>query len=154
VARITHLRSEAHWPKMACYQAAMRRFGEENGVDVCMMRWLGRSRPRGQHASVVIKMAAKEDMEKLLFLDNVSFGGGDVIVSPFEERRTLMQCFKCRRFGHRPRDCVRPETFDACGQDDHLECETINLCCVNCQRLHRASHPYCPKYKKDTVKEH
>lgn len=81
-------------------KSAMERFGVENGLEVCTMRWLGRPRPSGQHASVVIKAATKEDAEKLLRLESVSFGGGAIVVSPFEERRTPVACFKCRRFGH------------------------------------------------------
>jgi hypothetical protein len=69
-------------------KSAMERFGQENGVEVCAMRWLGRPRPRGQHASIVVKVATKEDAEKLLNSDSVTFGGGGTMVSPFEERRT------------------------------------------------------------------
>jgi hypothetical protein len=87
-------------------KSAMERFGIENGVEVCIMRWLGQPRPRGQHASVIVKVATKEDAEKLLTSDNVSFGGGAIIISPFEERRTPVACYKCRRFGHRARDCT------------------------------------------------
>lgn len=54
-------------------RSAMERFGTENGVEVCTMRWLGRPRPSGQHASVVIKVATKEDAEKLLKSDSVTF---------------------------------------------------------------------------------
>src|SRR5947208_13841494 len=89
---------------------AMERFGEENRVEVCTMRWLGRPRPSGQHASVVIKVATKEDAEKLLRLDSVTLGRGGIMVSPFEERRTPVACFRCRRFGHRARDCTWLET--------------------------------------------
>ena len=130
-------------------KSAMERFGVENGVEVCTMRWLGRPRPSGQHASVVVKVATKEDAEKLLSSDGVTFGGGGIIVSPFQERRTPVACFKCRRFGHRARECMRPETCDMCGQEGHLQCETVNLCCVNCQRPHRASHRECPEYRKE-----
>ncbi|KAK7178329.1 zinc knuckle [Paraphaeosphaeria sporulosa] len=97
-------------------RSAMERFGTENGVEVCTMRWLGRPRPSGQHASVVIKVATKEEAEKLLKSASVTFGGGGIMVSPFEERRTPVQCFNCRRLGHRARDCIRPETCDMCGQ--------------------------------------
>jgi len=69
-------------------KSAMERFGVENGVEVCTMRWLGRPRPSGQHALVVVKVVTKEDAEKLLGLDSVTFGGGAVIISSFEERRT------------------------------------------------------------------
>jgi hypothetical protein len=130
-------------------RSAMDRFGTENGVEVCTMRWLGRLRPSGQHASVVIKVGTKEEAERLLKSDSVTFGGGGVIVSPFEERRTPVACFKCRRFGHRARDCMRPETCDMCGQEGHLSCETSNLRCVNCQGPHRASHRECPEYKRE-----
>jgi hypothetical protein len=133
-------------------RSAMERFGTENEVEVCTMRWLGRPKPSGQHASVVIKVATKEHVEKLLRSDNVTFGGGGIIVSPFEERRTPVACFKCRRFGHRARDCLRPETCDMCGQEGHLQCETVNLCCVNCQGPHRASHRECPEYRKEKVR--
>jgi hypothetical protein len=130
-------------------KSAMERFGTENGVEVCTMRWLGRPRPSGQHASVVVKVATKEEAEKLLKSDGVTFGGGGTMVSPFEERRTPVACFKCRRFGHRARDCTRPETCDMCGQEGHLQCETTNLRCVNCQREHRASDRRCPAFWKE-----
>jgi hypothetical protein len=113
-------------------RSAIERFGTENRVEVCTMRWLERLRPNGQHASVVIKVATKEDAEKLLRSDSVTLGGEGIIVSLFEERRTPVAYFKCRRFGHRARDCLRPETCDMCSQEGHLQCETINLQCVNC----------------------
>ncbi|KAF2186089.1 hypothetical protein K469DRAFT_574672 [Zopfia rhizophila CBS 207.26] len=53
-------------------KSAMERFGTENGVEVCMMRWLGRPRPNGQHASVVVNVATKEDAEKLLKSESVT----------------------------------------------------------------------------------
>jgi len=133
-------------------RSAMERFGTENGVEVCTMRWLGRPRPSGQHASVVIKVATKEEAEKLLTSDSVTFGGGGIMVSPFEERRTPVACYKCRRFGHRARECMRPETCDMCGQEGHLRCEAVNLRCVNCQGPHRASHRECPEYRKEAAR--
>jgi hypothetical protein len=130
-------------------RSAIERFGTENRVKVCTMRWLGRPRPSGQHASVVVKVATKEDTEKLLRSDSVTLGGGGIIVSPFEERRTPVACFKCRKFEHCARDCLRPETCDMCGQEGHLHCETINLCCANCYGPHRASHRECLEYIKE-----
>ena len=129
-------------------KSAMERFGMENGVEVCTMRWLGRPRPSGQHASAVIKVASKEEAEKLLRSDSVTFGGGGLMISPFEERRTPVQCFNCRRIGHRARDCRRPVTCDVCAQEGHAQCETVNLRCVNCQGPHRASSRQCPEYEK------
>jgi hypothetical protein len=129
-------------------KSAMERFGMENGVEVCTMRWLGRPRPSGQHASAVIKVATKEEAEKLLRSDSVTFGGGGLMISPFEERRTPVLCFNCRRIGHRARDCRRPVTCDVCAQEGHGQCETVNLRCVNCQGPHRSSNHKCPEYEK------
>ncbi|KAK7177448.1 hypothetical protein PSPO01_16504 [Paraphaeosphaeria sporulosa] len=133
-------------------RSAMERFGTENGVEVCTMRWLGRPRPSGQHASTVIKVATKEEAKKLLKSDSVTFGGGGIMVLPFEERRTPVACFKCRRFGHRALDCMRTETCNMCGQEGHLRCETVNVRCVNCQGPHRASHRECAAYRREMVR--
>ncbi|KAK7178590.1 hypothetical protein PSPO01_15353 [Paraphaeosphaeria sporulosa] len=130
-------------------KSAMERFGTENGVEVCTMRWLGKPRPSGQHASVVIKVATKEEAEKLLRSDGVTFGGGGLMMSRFEERRTPVLCFNCRRFGHGARDCKRPVTCDMCAQEGHAQCETVNLRCVNCQGPHRSSSQKCPEYEKE-----
>ena len=94
-------------------------------------------------------MATKTDAEKLLKADSVTFGGGSVIITRFEEQRTLVGYFKCRRFRHRARDCTRQDTCDMCGQEGHLECEAVNLHCVNCKGPYKASHRECLAYKKE-----
>lgn len=63
-------------------QSAMERFGTENGVEVCAMRWLGKPRPSGQHASAVVKVASREEAEKLL-RGGATLGGGSLVVSSF-----------------------------------------------------------------------
>lgn len=63
----------------------MERFGAENRVEVCTMRLPGRPRPSGKNALVVVKVAAKEDAEKLLRSDSMTFRGGGVDVSLFKE---------------------------------------------------------------------
>jgi len=55
---------------------------------------------------VIIKVATKEDIEKLLILDNVLFKEGAIIISPFKERRTFVACYKYKRFRYRARDCT------------------------------------------------
>lgn len=68
-------------------------------MEVCTIRWLGRSRANGQHASVVVKVMTKEDAEKLPKLDDVTFEGSG----------------------------TGRETCDMCGQEGHLQFETGNL---------------------------
>jgi hypothetical protein len=92
----------------------IERFRTKNRVEVCTIRRLRRPRPSRQHASVVIKVATKEDAKKLLKLDSVTFSKGRIIVSLFKEQRTLVACFKCRRFRHRVRDYMQLETCNMC----------------------------------------
>lgn len=80
-------------------KSMMERFGTENGMEVCAMRWLGKPRASGQHASVMIKVATKEETEKLLRSDGVTFVRGGLMMSRFEERRTPVLYLHCRRFG-------------------------------------------------------
>jgi len=85
---------------------AIEQFRVENRVKVCMMRWLRKLRPSGQYASIVVKVVIKEDVEKLLKMDSISFNRGTIVMSPFKERHTPVAYFKCKRFRHRARDCI------------------------------------------------
>jgi hypothetical protein len=100
-------------------KSAIERFRIENRVEVCMMRWLRWLRPSRQHTLVVIKVATKEEAEKLLRSDSVTFGEGGLIISPFEERRTPVLCFNYRRISHRARDYRRPVTCNIYAQEGH-----------------------------------
>jgi len=98
---------------------------------------------------VIIKVATKEDIEKLLTSDNVSFKGGAIIILPFKEQRTPVACYKYKRFRYRARDYTRPNTCEMYRQEGYLQCETVNLHCVNCQGPHQASYRECLAYRKE-----
>jgi hypothetical protein len=110
-------------------KSVMERFRTENGVEVCMMRWLGRPRSSGQHASVVVKVATKEDAEKLLKSNSVTFGGGGTMVSPFEERRTPVVCFKCRSLATEPKTAFDPRHATS-GRKASDELSSSSLLCA------------------------
>ncbi|KAJ9624505.1 hypothetical protein H2203_005240 [Taxawa tesnikishii (nom. ined.)] len=80
-------------------EEACREFGEDNDVEVKQMKWLGRPKPGAQFASAVIKVASKEQAEKLLMArligKEVTCTGMTVEVSPFEDRRGPVICFRC-----------------------------------------------------------
>ena len=117
-------------------KSAIERFRMENRVEVYTMRWLKKPRPSGQHMLVIIKIATKEDMEKLLRLDNVSFSGNTILISPFKERCTLVAYFKYKRFRHRARNCMRLNTYNIYSQEGYLQCKIVNLHYINCQGLY------------------
>ena len=54
-------------------------------------------------------MAIKEDVKKLFISDNILFRGGVIIILLFKEQRTPIACYKYRRFGHRAKNCMRPD---------------------------------------------
>jgi len=56
--------------------------------------------------SVIVKVAIKEDVEKLLTSDNILFRGGAIIILLFKERCTPIVCYKYRRFRYRARDYI------------------------------------------------
>jgi uncharacterized protein YodC (DUF2158 family) len=60
---------------------------------------------------VVIEVVKKEEVEKLLELNIVKFGGGRLRVSPFEKRVTSVTCFRCRWFGQSTQ--LHPNAFTA-----------------------------------------
>jgi hypothetical protein len=60
---------------------------------------------------VVIEVIEKEEVEKLLELDIVKFGGGILRVSPFVKRRTSVAYFRYRWFGQSTR--LQPNVFTA-----------------------------------------
>ena len=51
-------------------------------------------------------MVIKEDIEKLLTLNNVLFRGGAIIILLFKERRTPVVYYKYKWFGYRARDYI------------------------------------------------
>ena len=55
---------------------------------------------------VIIKVAIKEDIEKLLTSNNVLFKEGAIIILPFKERRTPIVYYKYKRFRYRARDYI------------------------------------------------
>ena len=77
-------------------------------------------------------MAIKEDVEKLLILDNVSFRGGAIIILLFKERCTPIVYYKYRRFRYRARDYTRPNTYKIYRREGYLRCKAVNLYYVNC----------------------
>ena len=81
---------------------------------------------------VIIKVAIKEDIEKLLISDNVLFRGGVIIILPFKERRTPIACYKCRRFRYRARDYIQPNICEIYRREGHLWCKIVNLHYANC----------------------
>lgn len=133
-------------------EAAGQRFGQENGVEVRQMRWLGRPKEKAQHASAVVKVATKEQAERLLMArftgKEITFGGASVEVSTFEDRRGPVACFKCQRYGHMKRNCTHEARCANCGREGHERCDSVDVRCANCGRAHRAVDRNCPVYRQ------
>jgi hypothetical protein len=79
----------------------------------------------------IIKVAIKEDIEKLLILDSVLFRGDTIIISPFKKQYTLVVYYKYRRFRYRARDYTRPNIYKIYRRESYLRCEIAILNYVN-----------------------
>ena len=126
-------------------------FGKENGVEVMQMKWLGRPKDRAMYASAVAKLATKEQAEKLLLAraqdEDVTIQGLSVEVSPFEDRRGPVACFKCQEYGHMKRECRNASKCAVCAKEGHERCSSTDLKCANCDGPHPAFDRRCPKYR-------
>ena len=126
-------------------------FGKENGVEVMQMKWLGRPKDRAIYASGVVKLATKEQAEKLLLAraqdEDVTIRGLSVEVSPFEDRRGPVACFKCQEYGHMKRECRNATKCAICAKEGHEKCSSTDIKCANCDGPHPAFDRRCPKYR-------
>lgn len=86
-------------------ESARQRIATENNVDGKRMTWLKQPKPGSQFGTAVMKLATKEDADKLL-LGRPTFGKGTVRAQTYVERRTPKVCYKCQGFGHIARDCT------------------------------------------------
>jgi hypothetical protein len=138
-------------------QETREAFAEENGVEVKLMRWLGRPKEHAQYASALVKLATKEQVEKLLQKQalgkDVELFGCMVQVSPFYDNRGPRACYKCHRFGHIQKECRNTITCMWCAQEGHTNCRIGEPKCCNCREKHSADSKKCPEYRKQQERE-
>jgi hypothetical protein len=141
----------------AISQETREAFAEENEVEVKLMRWLGRPKEHTQYASALVKLATKEQVEKLLQKqargEDVELFGCMVQVSPFHDNRGPRACFRCHRFGHTQKECRNTTTCLWCAQEGHENCKIGEPKCCNCGEKHPASYRKCPEYRRQQERE-
>jgi hypothetical protein len=132
-------------------EEARKNFEEENGVKVNQMKWLGTPKEHALYASAVIKLASREDAEKLLSAEmreqDVTLQGCAVTISHFEDRRGPISCFKCQQYGHISTRCTNEERCPICA-GAHKRCNSTQFKCVNCGGAHRAFDKTCPIFMR------
>jgi hypothetical protein len=141
----------------AISQETREAFAEENEVEVKLMRWLGRPKEYAAYASALVKLATKEQVEKLLQKqacgEEVQLFGCMVKVSPFYDNRGPRACYNCHRFGHTQKDCKNTTTCLWCAQEGHNNCKIGEPKCCNCGEKHPADYKKCPEYRKQQERE-
>ena len=141
----------------AISQETREAFAEENEVEVKLMRWLGRPKEYAAYASALVKLATKEQVEKLLQKqacgEEVQLFGCMVKVSPFYDNRGPRACYNCHRFGHTQKECKNTTTCLWCAQEGHNNCKIGEPKCCNCGEKHPADYKKCPEYRKQQERE-
>lgn len=69
-----------------------------------------------------------------------------ITVEPYVQ--SVMQCFKCLKFGHTNKFCKSPKSMcRKCfkPQDDEHQCDFQNIKCSNCDGLHNPNSQNCPE---------
>ena len=104
--------------------SAMERFGTDNKVVVRSMRWMTKVTPTKQHASAVVKVATKEEADRLIAHGCAQFGGECPVV-PFDESRGTRACFSCNKMGHKswqcPQKVVEDGEIGVAGEGDGMQ---------------------------------
>jgi hypothetical protein len=132
-------------------EEARRNFEEENGVKVNQMKWLGTPKEHALYGSAVIKLASREDADRLLSAEmrdeDVTLQGCAVTISHFEDRRGPLSCFKCQQYGHISTRCTNEERCPICA-GAHKRCNSTQFRCVNCGGAHRSFEKTCPAFMR------
>ena len=141
----------------AISQETREAFAAENEVEVKLMRWLGRPKQHTQYASALVKLATKEQVEKLLQKqargEDVELFGCIVQVSPFHDNRGPRAYFKCHHFRHTQKECRNTTTCLWCAQEGHENCKIGEPKCCNCGEKHPANYRKCPEYRRQQERE-
>ena len=79
-------------------------------------------------------------------------------VEEFKTTPSILQCFKCQRFGHKALNCTKKEKCVVCGEaHSHKNCpnkEKRKPKCANCRGPHVANYRGCPAYKDKAFRQH
>jgi hypothetical protein len=126
--------------------------GRENGINVKKIRFLRQPSPDKAYCSIVMLLADKLDVERMLDQKCIDFDGEVAYTRVFVNIPTPMRCFNCHTLdSHEARRCqVREPVCGICASTGHTdkECTATEPRCVNCGGPHKANDRGCPEYKK------
>ena len=82
----------------------------------------------------------------------ITMGYISMRVEEFVNYSKVVQCYKCKRYGHMSMICTRPEACDNCGEVEHTtrdESCHLQTKCVNCGGNHNSRNRMeCAKYNE------
>lgn len=124
--------------------------GEENGVHIHKIQWLSKPDPGKIHGSMVLYLAKREEVDKLLREGRVGIEGETAFPRPYQRQTGPQRCYKCRQFQHIAAACPAPAVVcSRCAGSghDHRECTTNQTKCAGCGGTHSTIDPSCRIYK-------
>jgi len=131
---------------------ACARLGEENGIVIKKMQFVGRQTPDKRYCSVVIYVEDKQEADRLLDRQTVEADGEIAFTRQYEQREPIKRCYKCQKYRHEAYKCPDAEqTCGNCAEKGHTykECQTQTLRCANCGGGHRSNDRGCTTYQEE-----
>ncbi|KAE9373908.1 hypothetical protein N431DRAFT_374559 [Stipitochalara longipes BDJ] len=81
---------------------------QQNHLTVAKVGWLSKKNITKPYGSMVVYVTKSDDVARLL-AEGVFYVGGQIgRTAIFEQRPAQVQCYKCRRFGHKSNQCRMP----------------------------------------------
>ena len=131
---------------------ACTRLGEENGIVIKKMQFVGRQTPDKRYCSVVIYVEDKQEADRLLDQQTIEADGEIAFTRQYEQREPIKRCYKCQKYRHEASKCRDEEqTCGNCAEKGHTyrECQTQTPKCANCGGGHKSNDKGCITYQEE-----
>ena len=110
-------------------------------------------------STVKVDFQSPMDYKKALN-EGITIGYRHYSVEPYINPPNVLQCYRCKRFGHTFKWCTRNRKCKFCTKEDHedMDCDLKGdiekYKCINCNGAHSATYHQCPTYINQAKRAH
>jgi hypothetical protein len=110
-------------------------------------------------STIKVDFQSPMDYKKALN-EGITIGYRRYSVEPYIKPPNVLQCYRCKRFGHTFKWCTRNPKCKFCTKGDHedvncrLKGDIDRYKCINCDGAHSATYHQCPIYINHAKRSH